>query len=122
MAVGYDQYSPLFDLQPDAAIRGWYFLHYVDYYIASPKITEGWRSPERQAALYAQGRTLPGPIMTDVLSSKHTQGRAFDFDFVGWHPDHVPQSWWDTAGAIGEWLGLTWGGRWALGDFRHFEI
>jgi len=44
------------------------------------RITEGYRSPERQNQLYAQGRTTPGPIVTYVRGgrSKHQTGRAID--------------------------------------------
>lgn len=34
-------------------------------------ITEGVRSPERQAELYAQGRTKPGKVVTWTLTSNH---------------------------------------------------
>lgn len=34
-------------------------------------IIEGVRSKERQAALYAQGRTAPGPVVTWVKTSNH---------------------------------------------------
>ncbi len=46
------------------------------------RIGEKRRSDERQRELYAQGRTLPGPIVTWTLHSAHVSGRAFDFDFV----------------------------------------
>jgi len=44
------------------------------------RITEGYRSPERQNELYAQGRTKPGNIVTNVRGgrSKHQTGRAID--------------------------------------------
>lgn len=35
------------------------------------KITEGVRTPERQADLYAQGRTKPGKVVTWTLNSNH---------------------------------------------------
>lgn len=44
------------------------------------RITVGYRSPERQNELYAQGRTKPGNIVTYVRGgrSKHQTGRAID--------------------------------------------
>ncbi len=36
------------------------------------------RSPQQQAALYAQGRTAPGPIVTGTTNSNHITGRALD--------------------------------------------
>lgn len=41
-------------------------------------VIEGTRTPERQAQLYAQGRTTPGPIVTWTLRSKHLDGKAID--------------------------------------------
>lgn len=35
------------------------------------KVIEGVRTPERQKALYAQGRTKPGPVVTWTLKSNH---------------------------------------------------
>lgn len=49
---------------------------------------ETWRAPERQAYLFQQGRSRPGPIATATLTSWHGQldargnpaGRAVDYD------------------------------------------
>ena len=50
-------------------------------------LVEAYRSQERQAALYAQGRTAPGPIVTWTQDSKHTQGLAVDVMIDGsWAP------------------------------------
>lgn len=38
----------------------------------------GIRTPEQQAAIYAQGRTAPGPVVTGTLNSNHIGGKAFD--------------------------------------------
>lgn len=45
-----------------------------------PYIHEGYRSQERQAQLYAQGRTAPGPIVTNAKpgQSIHNYGMAAD--------------------------------------------
>ncbi|GGG99763.1 peptidoglycan-binding protein [Mucilaginibacter phyllosphaerae] len=45
------------------------------------RIYEAYRFPERQADLYAQGRTKPGPIVTyaQPWSSYHQYGLAIDF-------------------------------------------
>lgn len=47
-------------------------------------ITDGFRTQEQQAALYAKGRTTTGPIVTWTMQSKHLKqadgyGHAFDF-------------------------------------------
>jgi hypothetical protein len=52
---------------------------------------ETWRSPSRQAWIFQQGRSRPGPIATATLTSWHSQtdaagrpaGRAVDYD-VSW--------------------------------------
>jgi len=43
-------------------------------------IGEGYRSPQRQNGLYAQGRTLPGPIVTGATAGtgNHVTGNAID--------------------------------------------
>ncbi len=41
-------------------------------------VIEGVRTKERQEALYAQGRTKPGKIVTWTLNSKHIDGKAVD--------------------------------------------
>ena len=42
------------------------------------EVRETVRSTERQEALYAQGRTTPGPVVTWTLDSRHLEGRAAD--------------------------------------------
>lgn len=85
------------------------------------RITEGVRSCERQNALYAQGRTLPLPVVTNAKcgESLHQYGVAFDIVFrnTGY------QGPWERVGELGESLGLQWGGRWtAFPDRPHFEL
>jgi peptidoglycan LD-endopeptidase CwlK len=41
-------------------------------------VVEGLRTKERQAELYAQGRTVPGKVVTWTLNSKHIDGKAVD--------------------------------------------
>ncbi len=59
----------IIQLQTNCAIRG------VHYYW-----TSGYRAHEEQAKLYAQGRTTPGPIITNSKpgSSYHNYGIASD--------------------------------------------
>ena len=90
-----------------------------------------YRSQEDQDSLYAQGRTKPGPKVTWVQHSRHTDRIAFDIAILR---DGKPT--WDTkadvneddrpdyeqAGIIGESLGMKWGGRWKTPDYPHFEL
>jgi hypothetical protein len=96
-------------------------------------VTAGVRTDAEQAALYAQGRTAPGSIVTeDDGSGKRSKhqihedgvGHAVDCAFrvanqPSWDP-HLP---WTLYGAIAMKLGLKWGGSWAgLVDLPHVEI
>ena len=88
------------------------------------KVIQGRRTPAEQAALYAKGRTAPGPKVTWTLKSRHLTGRAIDLALfsgknVIWESKHYTR-----AGEIGEELGLVWGGRWKGGktDKPHFEL
>lgn len=87
-------------------------------------ITQGFRSIAEQNALYAQGRTKPGKIVTNAKGgqSKHNFGKAFDICFlINKKASYVGP--WDKVGSIGEKCGLIWGGRWTkFVDKPHFEI
>jgi D-alanyl-D-alanine dipeptidase len=74
------------------------------------KIFEAYRFPQRQADLYAQGRTKPGKKVTYAKpwSSYHQYGLAVDFVFFidgNWTWEGKKQ-WWDKLHAIGESEGL----------------
>ncbi len=45
------------------------------------------RSPQQQLALYAQGRTAPGPIVTGTPNSNHITGKALDVVPTGGTPE-----------------------------------
>ena len=74
------------------------------------RIFEGFRSQARQAALYAQGRTTPGNIVTYAppRTSYHQYGLAVDI--VGWFGGQWtwdrPQFEWATLHAIARSYGL----------------
>lgn len=87
------------------------------------KVTSGNRTKAEQAALYAQGRTKPGPVVTWTMKSRHIGGKAIDITlFSGKNPVWDSKHY-DRAGKIGEELGLVWGGRWKrTPDRPHFEL
>jgi peptidoglycan LD-endopeptidase CwlK len=72
------------------------------------------RSNDEQAALYAQGRSAPGHIVTDAQAgrSAHNYGLALDIvPMVNGKPDwngHDPV--WLTLGSLGQAAGLQWAG------------
>lgn len=100
------------------------------------KIIAGLRSAEEQAKLYAQGRTLPGPIVTkcDGIQRKSNHqaqsdgfGHAIDMAFQGPDPflDKLPKGArdkiWASYGAAVKRVGLKWGGDWGW-DKPHAEL
>jgi peptidoglycan LD-endopeptidase CwlK len=92
-------------------------------------ITQTYRTFAEQDALYAKGRTAPGPKVTNAKGgwSYHNWRRAFDVairDFPGdATPDDVYDGPWALVGSLGEHLGLEWGGRWAhFPDLPHFQL
>lgn len=59
----------------------WAAMGYLGYRSAYDwKVTSGVRDSAQQAALYAQGRTAPGPVVTDAPAgtSAHEYGLAID--------------------------------------------
>jgi peptidoglycan L-alanyl-D-glutamate endopeptidase CwlK len=89
------------------------------------KVIGGTRSYEEQAALYAKGRTAPGPVVTQAGpgESNHNFGIAFDVGiFEG--SKYLEQSpRYMAVGALGTELGLEWGGNWSsFVDQPHFQL
>lgn len=91
-------------------------------------IGECVRTVEEQDALYAQGRTEPGNIVTNAkgstYSSMHQWGIAFDFyrnDGQGLYNDS--DAFFRQVGKIGKSIGLEWGGDWTSPvDKPHFQL
>lgn len=88
-------------------------------------ITSTLRSFDEQDALYAQGRTTSGPIVTNARGgySFHNFGVAFDIcplvdGKLSWDDEEI----FKKIGEIGRCLGLEWGGDWAsFRDLPHFQ-
>ncbi len=89
------------------------------------KILSGLRTYEEQNALYAQGRTAPGNIVTKARGgySNHNFGIAFDVGvfegskYLGDSPKYK------AVGVLGMELGLEWGGNWkTIVDQPHFQL
>jgi hypothetical protein len=85
------------------------------------KIISGFRDPEKQDQLYAQGRSAPGPVVTNAPggSSLHNYGRAADLA-----PLEGSRA--DMYAALRETTpdnGLTWGGNFkSLYDPGHVQL
>lgn len=79
-----------------------------------PWIFETLRTPARQAALYARGRTVPGRIVTKAsshLRSWHGHGLAADIICRDTHWN-ATSAFWSDLGRACRTVGLTWGGDW----------
>jgi peptidoglycan L-alanyl-D-glutamate endopeptidase CwlK len=89
------------------------------------KVISGTRTYEEQNALYEQGRTQPGRVVTNARGgySNHNFGIAFDIGVFegGRYLDESPA--YKAVGAIGMKLGLEWGGNWkTIQDEPHFQL
>lgn len=113
-------------------------------------ISQAYRSPVEQAALFGQGRTAaqlraagvderyaqpslrrvtnaaPGRSLHEFQLNGKPASRAFDIALIDkngvaiWDVG-IPE--WELFGRVGEGLGLTWGGRFkSMPDRPHFEI
>lgn len=88
-------------------------------------LLEGYRSPERQAMLAAQG---PHVTSADAFQSYHQYGLAADVAFwldgklVISEKDPWAMKGYQLYGEVAESVGLTWGGRWKMMDFGHTEF
>lgn len=88
-------------------------------------ITSTYRDIESQDALYAQGRTAPGKIVTKVKGGQsiHNWRCAFDVvPLVNGKAVWSDSALWSKIGKIGTSLGLDWGGNWQkFKDKPHFQ-
>ena len=89
------------------------------------KVISGTRTYDEQNALYEQGRSKAGRIVTNARGgySTHNFGIAFDIGVFegGRYFDESPA--YKAVGAIGMKLGLEWGGNWkTIQDEPHFQF
>lgn len=96
-------------------------------------LTCTYRNEKIQQELYAQGRTTPGEIITQIdgINSKsmHNYFPALAFDVcvdVDLDPNKVKPSWslnlYEPLGHICDELGLVWGGYWKWRDVPHIQV
>jgi peptidoglycan L-alanyl-D-glutamate endopeptidase CwlK len=89
------------------------------------KIIGGLRTYAEQNELYAQGRTKPGPKVTNARGgySNHNFGIAFDvgvFEGTKYLGESVKYK---AVGVLGMDMGLEWGGNWkTIVDQPHFQL
>ncbi|MDR1019035.1 MAG: M15 family metallopeptidase [Lachnospiraceae bacterium] len=101
---------------------------------AKVRISEGYRSFDEQNAIYAKGRTKPGPIATKAKGGQsiHNYGMAFDIVLVingkdiSWDTkkdwDNDKKSDWMEVVEYLKKHGWSWGGDWtSFKDMPHFD-
>lgn len=88
-------------------------------------VTQGLRTFAESDALYAQGRTTPGPIVTNSAGGKsyHNYGLAFDMKMLtNGKIDWVVGPLWMKVVEIMKKHGMAWGGDFKkIKDAPHFE-
>lgn len=93
-------------------------------------ITSTYRDKESQAALFAQGRTTPGKIVTNARAGQSFHNYRVAFDVVPlrngkpvWDTNNENAVLWKRIGAIGVECGLEWAGNWrTFKEFPHFQF
>lgn len=126
-------------VHPELRIRVWRIIMSMAVLGYRMMVTDGVRTDEQQRALYAQGRTKAGKIVTHVDGVKQRSnhqpklpgsrfagyGAAVDMAFVG---DDLKPSWderwpWELFGRMAKAQQLVWGGDWpTLRDKPHVEL
>ena len=88
-------------------------------------ITSTYRDSESQNALYAQGRTTTGNIVTNAKAGQsiHNYRMALDFvPIVNGKAEWNNKDLWFKCGSIAEEIGFTWAGRWKkFPEFPHIQ-
>lgn len=91
-------------------------------------ITQTYRTAAYQASLYAQGRTKPGSVITNLngygnSTSPHQHRIAFDICKNVKEHEYDDYSFFKACGKIWTDMGGTWGGNWTgFVDNPHFEF
>lgn len=89
------------------------------------RIIAGTRTFSEQDALYAKGRTAPGPKVTNARGgySWHNFGIAWDVGIFRGREYLGKSPFYDTLGKWGESLGIEWGGAWrTFKDTPHYQL
>lgn len=92
------------------------------------QIVQGNRTQTEQDAIYAQGRTKPGPIVTWTRNSKHIGGNAIDFaallnGAISWNEKlYPPIALAFKKAALDLGIKIEWGGDWKTKDWGHVQL
>lgn len=114
------------DLLPQVRTRVEAFLKAAEEAGIDLLVTSTYRDNASQDALYAQGRTAPGRIVTNAKAGQSFHNHRCAVDVVPvrngkpvWDSkDPV----WQTVGRLGKAAGLEWAGDWKrFKEFPHFQ-
>jgi peptidoglycan L-alanyl-D-glutamate endopeptidase CwlK len=114
------------DLIPPAKKRVQAFLEAAKAAGIDLLVTSTYRDNESQNALYAQGRTKPGKIVTNAKAGQswHNYRCAVDVvPIVAGKPRwDVKDEVWQKVGKLGKEAGLEWAGDWKrFKEYHHFQ-
>jgi len=113
------------DLVPPAKQRAQAFVEAAKAKGIDLLVTSTYRDSESQDALYAQGRTTPGNIVTRAKAGQswHNYRCALDVvPLVNGKAVWDDQAVWKQVGEIGKACGLEWAGDWkTFKEFPHFQ-
>lgn len=120
----------LSDLVPVCKDRAERFLNLVNAAGIDLLVTSTYRDLESQAALFAQGRSKPGAIVTNAKPGQSWHNWRCAFDVVPlrngkpvWGTSGPDGDLWRKIGEMAEDAGLEWAGRWTgkLREMAHFQ-
>ena len=113
------------DLAPPAKQRALAFVEAAKAKGIDLLVTSTYRDSESQDALYAQGRSTPGNIVTRAKAGQswHNWRCALDVvPLVNGKAIWDDQAIWKQVGEIGKSCGLEWAGDWkTFKEFPHFQ-
>jgi peptidoglycan L-alanyl-D-glutamate endopeptidase CwlK len=113
------------DLAPPAKQRALAFIAAANAKGIDLLVTSTYRDSESQDALYAQGRSTPGNIVTRAKAGQswHNWRCALDVvPLVNGKAIWDDQALWKQVGEIGKSCGLEWAGDWkTFKEYPHFQ-
>jgi len=114
------------ELVPPAKQRAQAFMEAAKAKGIDLLVTSTYRDNESQAALYAQGRTTPGAVVTKAKPGQSWHNYRCALDVValvnGKPVWSTTDPIWQKIGEIGKACGLEWAGDWKdFKEFPHFQ-
>jgi peptidoglycan L-alanyl-D-glutamate endopeptidase CwlK len=114
------------DLLPQVKSRVEAFIKAADAAGIDLLVTSTYRDAESQNALYAQGRTTPGKVVTNARAGQSFHNFRCAVDVVpirnGKPVWDTKDEAWQTLGKLGKAAGLEWAGDWKrFKEYPHFQ-